>query len=703
MQTVYLILVMAAVAAIAATGIKLYKTFHGSLIKRTVCTLLFALLFSFIFETFAYNHDHFLTSSYESLPDETLKTVTENEREKAVSLEFDNTEVKNIYIDCYAVNISDNKPGNCATEVKTVATDSANKNGIASGSHSVVKNSERSKYIDYNLSDKVTKIELTLSCPDDDYRPEIRSVNVNVRVPMMFSVKRLVIIFMIIMILYLLRPGSELYRWVSEKKYARNISFVVFIILSFSAVLYALLLNGADAPFFRFSEQRQYAVLAEALSRGEFTIGAAPEGLREMVNPYDYGARTELINEGKIPYIWDTAYFEGNYYVYFGVVPCVILYLPYYLITGGQLNNAYAYLIFAAAFITASFFLTELVRKRTGTTMSPLAVHVFTTIATCGSIVFLSKYADLYCIPIICGLFLSVTGILLWLRSTEREKKVSAVYAFFGTLAMALVIGARPQLFITALLAIPVFWDSVFKRRTLFSGKSIGATIAFLIPFVIVAIPVMYYNYSRFGSVLDFGANYNLTSNDMTVRGWSIARIPSAVFAYFIKPPELKGIFPFLKASNVRDILYQGTIIADPMYGCVFAQMLLWFVPLGFFGRIRKKLMEKKLFMYFVMLCAFCAALAVADAQVAGMLERYLADFTFLMYGALLLVFISLWENISIKENRAAVAKIVFFAAALTVAYLFLMGFVSQERLVGVSNVNPERFFRYLYGISFWL
>ena len=37
-----------------------------------------------------------------------------------------------------------------------------------------------------------------------------------------------------------------------------------------------------------------------------------------------------------------------------------------------------------------------------------------------------------------------------------------------------------------------------------------------MLPFVIFGAFMMFYNYARFGSVFDFGQNYNLTVMDMT-------------------------------------------------------------------------------------------------------------------------------------------------------------------------------------------
>ena len=56
-----------------------------------------------------------------------------------------------------------------------------------------------------------------------------------------------------------------------------------------------------------------------------------------------------------------------------------------------------------------------------------------------------------------------------------------------------------------------------------------------LIPFIIVGLGLMYYNYIRFDSPFDFGANYNLTTNDMTLRGFNIDRIFLGIYYMLFK------------------------------------------------------------------------------------------------------------------------------------------------------------------------
>ena len=53
-----------------------------------------------------------------------------------------------------------------------------------------------------------------------------------------------------------------------------------------------------------------------------------PDWLKSMDDPYDKSARDELQKETGEPYLFDVAYYDGHYYVYFGVVPVLMFYLP---------------------------------------------------------------------------------------------------------------------------------------------------------------------------------------------------------------------------------------------------------------------------------------------------------------------------------------------------------------------------------------
>ena len=126
-------------------------------------------------------------------------------------------------------------------------------------------------------------------------------------------------------------------------------------------------------------------------------------------------------------------------------------------------------------------------------------------------------------------------------------------------------------------------------------------------------------------SALDFGANYNLTTNDMTHRGFHADRIPFGLYAYLFQPPALGSQFPFMHQTYM-DPAYQGVTIYEPMFGGYFFLYPMTLVLLAL-PRVRHGLKAKGLMPLWI--CAVCVAvvLCIFDLQGAGILMRYICDF----------------------------------------------------------------------------
>ncbi len=192
----------------------------------------------------------------------------------------------------------------------------------------------------------------------------------------------------------------------------------------------------------------------------------------------------------------------------------------------------------------------------------------------------------------------------------------------------------------------------------------------------------MWYNYARFGSVTNFGANYNLTMNDMTQRGMQIARVLPALFAFFIQPPNVTGVFPFINPV-IFETTYLGQTIKEVTFGGILVCLpVLWVL---FFSapllRARKRDRQTKTIMGVVIVLIVVAVLvAILDAQMAGILQRYYADFSFMfLLAAVLLAFIanekvSLWP----KKYMSLVSGVTLALVGVSVLYSLLICFVVE-------------------------
>lgn len=221
---------------------------------------------------------------------------------------------------------------------------------------------------------------------------------------------------------------------------------------------------------------------------------------------------------------------------------------------------------------------------------------------------------------------------------------------------MALVAGCRPQLLVLSLLAFPLFWREYITDKKIFSSKGFVDFVCLIAPYVIVAAFIMFYNYSRFGSVVDFGANYNLTLNDMTQRGWIFGRFATAFFAYFIQSPNTDGVFPFIRPVEFNTT-YMGQTIKEATFGGILVCCpVLW--ALFFAGPIanaRNKLRRTKTVTGVIgVLVISGLVVAMVDAQMAGILERYYADFSFMFLAAAVLLLFVANELLSNDDNAAS-------------------------------------------------
>ncbi len=257
---------------------------------------------------------------------------------------------------------------------------------------------------------------------------------------------------------------------------------------------------------------------------------------------------------------------------------------------------------------------------------------------------------------------------------------------------MALVAGCRPQLLALSLLAFPLFWRTYIKERRLLTARGAREFACLAAPYLVVAAGLMWYNKARFGSPFDFGANYNLTVNDMTKRGVNVGRLAPALFAYFLQPPCAAGVFPFIQAAPF-DTTYMGQTIKEATFGGIFACLpLLWVLPFaGRLLRLRCRERSTRTVMGVVVgLLAMGVVVALFDAEMAGILQRYYADFSFMfLAAAVLLAFIA---NENLKPGgtaRNVLMKVLLVLVALSVLYSSLLCFVPESAGIPTCTIGP--------------
>ena len=595
------------------------------------------------------------------------------------------SEIKNIYLD---ISVSNMDGEEIPYTVKIEATDKANELYITSIPTRTVFSGSSSEYIPMQLRGVSDKLRITIT-PESYVEADLYVYSITANTPRPFELNgtRIFMVFAIAFLLYLISPASPLYK---KKRPISKWPFSTTAIVVCLEILMVFLIISSSSHYLELlaKHQGQYQQLAESLLNGKLYLEEeVPKFLLEMENPYDYALRRA---QGQT-YYWDAALYNGHYYVYFGVVPCLLTFLPYYVITGTHLSNDISLFIFAILFIIGCFALVKQIIKRyfPDSGISYVSYLVISLLIVNGSgLLFMASYADMYSVPIMAALAFTICGLALWL-SALNSKKCRIFKLALGSLCMALVAGCRPNLLLFSALAIPFFWDEVinaFKGKRIRDKVSIKNALAFAIPYIIIAAGMMWYNYSRFGSPFDFGSNYNLTTNDMTSRGFMWERMFPAMNSYLFQLPKMTATFPFIRYADF-DSTYMGVTIRESTYGGIFAYspllLLIFCIPW-----VKDILKKYRVYAPALILTAIGVATALLDAQFAGILQRYFADFSLMLYLAAAFVLLALINEFKSDKQRY------FIRAGLMVCVVAMMVYQSAlvMRTVDLVNVLPYLF-----------
>jgi hypothetical protein len=122
--------------------------------------------------------------------------------------------------------------------------------------------------------------------------------------------------------------------------------------------------NGPTAASWRVGGQQSdhYNLLMHGFLKGHLYMDAAvSDELKACPDPWNPAVRGPncLI-------LQDATYYQGHYYLYYGVAPLVTLMLPFRLITGADMPLSLAAFCFASAGLLVCLILWESIRERYG-------------------------------------------------------------------------------------------------------------------------------------------------------------------------------------------------------------------------------------------------------------------------------------------------------------------------------------------------
>lgn len=631
-------------------------------------------------EIFLWNHSFWLSLGYEPISVQEVYTQMEEllpyqedfclEPDSYLEIRDIGCKIKNIYL-----NIETNKDKKKdVLTIRLQMADEGRKAYYSSSARVVSSKLQKLNYISlYPYGDlRSLRIEFP---GEENTTIRIKDITFNSHVPFFFSVWRVILMYLFFLIgkALFFQPFRS-YRKVGSRR-QRLVATGVCVL--FMILVFLLIEKGESST----NTMNKYTDLTHAISKGMVSLDIdVNKQMFKLNNPYD---RTERAEQNLEFYYGDYAYYEGKLYVYFGVVPVVLTYLPYYLLTGQDLSHITAYLLFLLPLIVGAFSLVDMLAKKYCKWLPEKLYYLFqvTFMLGIGTFVFV-KSVRIYNLAIMAGLCFTVWGLYLWMGAIKEREKYVIWKVFFGSVCMALVAGCRPQLVVGSFLAFPIFGE---KCRQIFIdlkkknkiNNHIFFLMAFSIPFLVVAILLMWYNYARFGSVFDFGVSYNLTTNDMRFRGIHMARMVAGLWAFLFELPRLNIEFPFLEATWMNTS-YQGLTIQEACIGGIFATNII-LLPCFLLYKCRVKLRKGKALLFAVICTIDGLIIACADVQMAGVLTRYKADFAIFFYIASFLIIFSILDAFHERKSECsggywveAWYKVFATLSCVTIIYCFI-------------------------------
>jgi hypothetical protein len=601
------------------------------------------------------------------------------------------------------------------------------------GSFQVVRDLPATHYISPILMGDVRRLVLTFN--SSEVSADLRTIVLNRTIPFQFNVVRC-------LLLAALAGGAFAFvtakAWrvrydpsATAQRVINTTAVVGFVIFLTWGV--ALSEPTADGLSLISAGGGHYADLVDALLHGQVSLLEPPDPrLAEIDNPYDITLR----NEAGIDYPWDTAYYQGRYYIYFGIVPALLFYLPFKALTGLYLAPAAVTLVALIVATVALFgFWNRFVRRYFPSLPYLLYLLGLGVLFACAQLGFLAwRAGDLEMVIAVAHAF-TFTGLWLALRGIGDETTGPRPPALVGAAAcLALAVGCRPTAVLISILCGFFLWEAIKPpttppatmrraliepspgstrwRDTLARGRDalvdhLPLLAAVAAPYLVVGVGLMCYNYIRFDSVFEFGTSYQLTvSNtgafdEISPIGQFIKAI-YGVWAYFGNTLDFKLTFPFFDVPyNVNLDGYIGHYYQIQPIGLINlpALWLLAATPLAV--RSFRRHGQTMLAHLVVVALALGLILMVVEALMGGLLPRYEADFLWLF--GLAAVGCAIAVHQAFERRDALPGPVLAGVSSLWVVTIIIL---SLFAVTASSNVfahdYPVLYYRLVEFFSFW-
>jgi hypothetical protein len=324
-------------------------------------------------------------------------------------------------------------------------------------------------------------------------------------------------------------------------------------------------------------------MLADAFGHGQTNLLISPpKQLVDLANPYDFRQREN------IGYLWDASLYNGKYYLYWGPVPALIV-AGINSIVPVQIPDDALVFIFLAGLLIFTALLILAIWRRLFYTLPWWVIALPVLIAGLGNpVLWLVTRPSVYEAASAGGQFFLIGGLYWAFTGLDKPRPTLwklALAGIFFTLAACTRTSLIAAIIVLSLL---ILWRAYRLNSGSRTNRAIvGSLLAIGLPLLLGGMAYGWYNYIRFGSILETGHRYQLTGMAMPPEYQfvtSIRYVIPNIYNYLFRPVTIDASFPFVIAPVVTDKMWPFFIhlpdyyyYSEPTAGILESLPYLWF------------------------------------------------------------------------------------------------------------------------------
>ncbi len=510
-------------------------------------------------------------------------------------------------------------------------------------------------YINFDTHSKCSDIEVSYLT---EYNLKFDNIILN-HPNFNFNLFRVILIF-IASVFFLKLKNESFYK--EQYDSTCNSQNMIFIINLVTICLFIFMYAISELNFTKFfiykddiPKDNSLLMQTEAMVNGQLELLEEPsDALKKMENPYD---NTKRQNDN-VEYLYDVAFYNNNYYNYFGITPIITSILPFRIITGGY-THCYIFniLYIFVAIISLYFLYKKIVEKYIK------KISLFNFYLGFYGILFASNIFTLlrglkYDIVMSSGIAFLLISLNLAL-SIYNNKKYRYIKLIFLGITTALIVLSKPTLIVYYLIILFLLILTM-KEKSL--KEKIKDGIFVVIPLGLFAILQMILNYLRFDNIFEFGAKYQLTGFNMQYCMLiTFGKIYAGIVEYIFKMPIIKPFtFPFvfpntdIALTSINEVLYENRLIG------------LAAIPLLYSYLIKGNIIKDKELNTFLNFCVLTSFLSmILNICFGGVCELYSVDFKLILAFGAVIILLKWLENSKDKKVANKIFLIILLATIL--------------------------------------